>query len=168
MYIQIVLVIINWLALETMNMKIKTTRRYTVILIILSLSGCAVFPPISEEYILNQTSFDESTIIVDHNNCDYESLIREKFPLYRVHKKFPNEIWFFKFHDKYKSTDAGDFYLLEVFTIDYNETKKINCSQNYFLSFEKRLNRIEKIEIDRNDDGFNKLIDLIKNCDNGK
>lgn len=148
-----------------MNKKVTKIGFY---LVFITLTGCAVFPSISEEYISNQTSFDESTVNGYYQNCDFESLIRENFPSYRIHKKFPSEVWFFKFHEKYKSTAAGDFYLLEVLTIDYSEHDKTSCSQNYFLSLEKRLNRIEKIEIDRKDDGFNKLLDLIKNCDNGK
>lgn len=146
-----------------MKNKIKITYLISFIL----LSGCGVFPSVTEKYINNSNTFDESTIQVSENiNCDYESLIRNNFPKYRIHHKSYNELWFFDFKKIIKSNFAGDFYLLEVFALSKLEGDKTICSVKYFRCLNKRLNRIGKT--DETGDGLNKLIELIKNCENGE
>ena len=97
--------------------------------------------------------------------CDYEDLIRSEFPNYRIHKKSESEIWFFDFKQIINTTGAGDFYLMEVFIIDYNIQTQPTCSVKYFSSLEKRLNKIQNT--DKSGSGITKLRQTLKNCDHG-
>lgn len=136
-------------------------------LFILFLSGCASISPIPEIYIRNTNTFDESEILISElETCNYENIIRVNFPNYRIHRYSENEIWFYDFKEAINSTGVGQFYLMEVFSVNYDNPLKTLCSVKYFSSLEKRLNKIKKT--DKSGNGINNLIQILKNCNNGR
>ena len=145
----------------------RKTKLRIILIVISAISGCAVFPPVSQNLIADSTSYDESEITLESNTkCNYEDLVRSEFPNYRIHRKSESEIWFFDFKEIIHTTRAGDFYLLEVFIIDYNIQASPFCSVKYFSSFEKRLNKIQNT--DKSGSGISKLRKTLKNCNNGR
>ena len=140
-------------------------KKILYLVFILFFIGCRAFPHISENYIKNAVAFDESVIQVNENGkCNHENLIREKFPNYRIHRHSINEIWFFDFKNIIRTTQAGNFYLLEVYIVDYSNPAKTSCYVKYFSSFERRLNKIK--DTDESSNGINNLIKILKNCNN--
>ncbi len=148
-------------------MPLTKTKSISILILVLTISGCAVFPPVSQKLIAYSTSYDESQVTLKSNtNCNYEDLIRTEFPNYRIHNKSKSEIWFFDFKEIINTTNAGNFYLMEVFIIDYNDQTNPNCSVKYFSSFEKRPNKIQNT--DKSGGGIAKLRQTLKHCDNGR
>ena len=69
--------------------------------IVFSIAGCNSMPEISEEYVSETPAFDVSTINIGDKSCDFETLIRDKFPSYRIHRKSETVLYFFDFKKCY-------------------------------------------------------------------
>ncbi len=113
-------------------------------------------------YVNETQPYDISNIPKYNDSCKYESIIRQNYKNYRIYRGVKNEIWFFDFIKNIKSTSIGDFYLLELFIIDFKDQSNVICSVKYFECLEKRTKRIQRTVLNGN--GISRLITLLDNC----
>ncbi len=132
------------------------------------LSACSMidtaFPTETEEYIRKTNPYDETIVKLHNDTCNFEYLMREDFPDYRVDFSQETELKFFSFLKLLKKKGANKFYLMEVLTVNYADPKNVRCSVKYFTCLNRNVRRI-KVNTTDSGTGINKFIPTIKKCD---
>ena len=118
------------------------------------------------QYVRDSDPHNEISIrLKDLSQCDIDNRLRNIFPEHQFIYVSGNELWFYDFAERTRSVFGIDFYLLELYTIDFTDKNKIKSTVRYFESVERKPGRIERIEYaGSNNVGLNKIKNLITNC----
>ena len=101
------------------------------------------------------------------SNCNQQNLetqLRRDFQDYQFNYNTDSEIFFFDFKKRLYSKFGTDFYLMEIYTINFENSSRIICTVKYFVSVEKRPGRIKRHDCDGDMIGLNRIADLIGIC----